>query len=61
MDQAGARLSPHLWMTWSDNWVLLREASAALAAPRGTADMNGEQQGTASPLFSQTSKHHSVV
>lgn len=55
-DQAGARLSPHLWMTWLDNWALLREASTALAAPRGatgireeqqgTADMRGEQQGT---------------
>ena len=56
----GALLPPHLWMTWSGDWELLREALTALAAPRGTAEMRREQKSTISPLLFWTSKHHSV-
>lgn len=61
MDQALGLCSPlHLWMTWLDNWELLREASTALAAPRGTAETRKEQKSTVSLLLFQTSEHHSV-
>uniref|UniRef100_A0A8D0FSZ2 TLC domain containing 2 n=1 Tax=Strix occidentalis caurina TaxID=311401 RepID=A0A8D0FSZ2_STROC len=55
----GALLPLHLWMMRSDEQELLREASTALAAPRGTADMRREQKSTVSPLLFWTSKHHS--